>query len=229
MAVDTRRIAETARLAASPIGRFALGPRRGRARRPLASSSKRRRHLAASFRNLELSFAPSPADRACAQLGARIEQPSSRSSTVSCRGLVIRAKGGDAILSAAGSARRAFAESRDGTRGLWPPPLVEKGLNLGRGAEEGAPIEYWRRASKRNRRGRGKNCWNCSKGCFAMAKVIRRVFSRDLMGIPRCKFRLLKNLAVNLTKLGKFLLARLKYYTFYLCTLSVSPTNDQFS
>lgn len=87
MAVDTRRIAETARLAASPIGRFALGPRRGRARRPLASSSKRRRHLAASFRNLELSFAPSPADRACAQLGARIEQPSSRSSTVSCRGV----------------------------------------------------------------------------------------------------------------------------------------------
>lgn len=32
------------------------------------------------------------------------------------------------------------------------------------------------------------------------------------MGIPRCKFRLLKNLGVNLTKLGKFLLARLKSY-----------------
>lgn len=166
MAVDTRRIAETARLAASPIGRFALGPRRGRARRPLASSSKRRRHLAASFRNLELSFAPSPADRACAQLGARIEQPSSRSLTVSCRGLVIRAKGGDAILSAAGSARRAFAESRDGTRGLWPPPLVEKGLSLGRGAEEGAPIEYRRRASKRNRRGKGEELLELFEGVF---------------------------------------------------------------
>lgn len=81
-------------------------------------------------------------------------------------GLVIRAKGGDAILSAAGSARRAFAKSRDGTRGLWPPPLVEKGLNLGRGAKEGPSIEYWRRASKRNRRGKGEELLELFEGVF---------------------------------------------------------------
>lgn len=129
-----------------------------------------------------------------------------------------------------------------------PAPRVALSPNLATGREVSGLPRSWRRVwvwGEGRRRGhpssigdarqkeivggRGKNCWNCSKGCFAMAKVIRRVFSRDLMGIPRCKFRLLKNLAVNLTKLGKFLLARLKYYTFYLCTLSVSPTNDQFS
>lgn len=112
-----------------------------------------------------------------------------------------------------------------------PAPRVALSPNLATGREVSGLPRSWRRVwvwGEGRRRGhpssigdarqkeivggRGKNCWNCSKGCFAMAKVIRRVFSRDLMGIPRCKFRLLKNLAVNLTKLRKFLLARLKSY-----------------
>lgn len=73
------------------------------------------------------SSPPSPTARARSAI-ARIEQPQPsqpRFLTVPSTGfvqggLVIRAKGGDAILSAAGSARRAFGKSRDGTRGLWP-------------------------------------------------------------------------------------------------------------
>ena len=220
----SRRIAETARLAASPIGRFALGPRRGRARRPLPSflpSSKRRRHLAASFRNLEAFLRPPPLPRRPRVRAARSLESSNpnqpRFLTVPSTGfvqggLVIRAKGGDAILSAAGSARRAFGKSRDGTRGLWPllPRSWKRdGLGFGR---RGASIEYWRPVWKEIRPGEGRG---------GIIGIVRGGISRWRNWLH--KFCLLKNSGANLTKIGKFLLAYV--ILLYVPVSSISPIN----
>lgn len=82
-----------------------------------------------------------------------------------------------------GAARRGFGKSRDGTRGLCPRAWkgdgsgrVGLGVELRVDGRGGAAYRVLAMRVKRNGRDWERNCWDYSKGCRAMASLIRRNF-----------------------------------------------------